>query len=332
MAMMAGAGLLRRASVPGVHRPLLAVGGMDKRWVETVSGIDTPAKNKVLPWEQRVMPTTKTFYGEETIHNTFTSGSVEVGPLAPVFAKAVVRAAGGLGMLRTRPPPSCDTSVMACRGRGFAQTRQPPLPPPLLPAPPIPSYCVDAAVPNASGHGAYVACAGGEEAVAAARARCVEVDPAGAFAASARIAGFLYIQSPKPRVPLPPPFPADERGLRAGRHASGSQRNDTQRVRVRAARASPRVVRPQPSSALTLRVRATCRHSKSAHITDAKTMDVMAFKGRQHLEEVKQQYKVRAQLSYLFEPPDHSRYAATHGAQKESTASAFLQKFYAGTA
>ena len=49
-----------------------------RRWVETVSGIDTPAKNKVLPWEQRVMPTTKTFYGEETIHNTFTSGSVEV--------------------------------------------------------------------------------------------------------------------------------------------------------------------------------------------------------------------------------------------------------------
>jgi hypothetical protein len=39
-----------------------------------VSGIDTPAPNKVLPWEQRVLPTTKTFYGEETIHNTYTSG------------------------------------------------------------------------------------------------------------------------------------------------------------------------------------------------------------------------------------------------------------------
>ena len=29
-----------------------------KRWVETVSGIDTPAPNVVLPWEQRVLPTT----------------------------------------------------------------------------------------------------------------------------------------------------------------------------------------------------------------------------------------------------------------------------------
>ena len=94
------------------------------------------------------------------------------------------------------------------------------------------------------------------------------------------------------------------------------------------ARASPRVV----SIALTVRVRVTCRYSKSAHITDPKTMDVLTFKGRQHLEEVKQQYKVRAQLNYFFEPPDHSRYAATHGAQKESTQSAFLQKFYAGTA
>ena len=49
-----------------------------KRWVETVSGIDTPAPNVVLPWEQRLLPTTKTFYGEETIHNTYTSGSPEV--------------------------------------------------------------------------------------------------------------------------------------------------------------------------------------------------------------------------------------------------------------
>ncbi len=78
--------------------------------------------------------------------------------------------------------------------------------------------------------------------------------------------------------------------------------------------------------------RAICRCSKSSHIKDAKTMDVLTFKGRQHLEEVKQQYKVRAQLAYLFEPPDHSAYAATHGAEKESTESAFLQKFYAGTA
>ena len=77
---------------------------------------------------------------------------------------------------------------------------------------------------------------------------------------------------------------------------------------------------------------ATCRCSKSAHIKDAKTMDVLTFKGRQHLEEVKQQYKVKAQLAYFFEPPDHSAYAATHGAEKESTESEFLQKFYAGTA
>ncbi len=56
------------------------------RWVETVSGIASPPKNKVLPWEQRVLPTTKTFYGEETIHNTFTSGSVEVCPRPPAPA------------------------------------------------------------------------------------------------------------------------------------------------------------------------------------------------------------------------------------------------------
>ena len=42
--------------------------------------------------------------------------------------------------------------------------------------------------------------------------------------------------------------------------------------------------------------------------------------------------KVRAQLAYFFYPPDHSAYANTHGAQKESTESDFLQKFYAGTA
>ena len=61
------------ATVSG--RPVLY---SSKRWVETVSGIASPPVNKVLPWEQRVLPTTKTFYGEETIHNTFTSGSVEV--------------------------------------------------------------------------------------------------------------------------------------------------------------------------------------------------------------------------------------------------------------
>jgi hypothetical protein len=75
-----------------------------------------------------------------------------------------------------------------------------------------------------------------------------------------------------------------------------------------------------------------CHRSKTAHIKDPKAIDVMAFKGQQHLEEVKQQYKVRAQLAYFFSPPDHSAYANTHGAQKESTESDFLQKFYAGTA
>ena len=67
-------------------------------------------------------------------------------------------------------------------------------------------------------------------------------------------------------------------------------------------------------------------------------MDVMIFKGAQvrstqpassqlgscswacvqHLEEVKQQYKVRAQLHYFFRPPDHTQYANTHGAQREA--------------
>ena len=49
----------------------------------------------------------------------------------------------------------------------------------------------------------------------------------------------------------------------------------------------------------------------------------------QHLEEVKQQYKVRAQLHYFFRPPDHTQYANTHGAQREavrkSTAPFFAQ-------
>ena len=50
----------------------------------------------------------------------------------------------------------------------------------------------------------------------------------------------------------------------------------------------------------------------------------------QHLEEVRMQYKVRGQLQYVFTPPDHSDKAAALG--NEEAGSAFLQKFYAGTA
>ena len=70
--------------------------------------------------------------------------------------------------------------------------------------------------------------------------------------------------------------------------------------------------------------------SSYAHITDAKTMDVLLFKGRQHLEEVKMQYKVKAQLQYFFTPPDHSSKAAIAGSEEQG--SNFLQNFYAGTA
>ena len=50
------------------------------RQVETVAGIDTEAPNLNLPFAQRGLPTTKTFYGQETTFNTFSSGSVEVRP------------------------------------------------------------------------------------------------------------------------------------------------------------------------------------------------------------------------------------------------------------
>ena len=94
--------------------------------------------------------------------------------------------------------------------------------------------------------------------------------------------------------------------------------------------------------------------SSYSHITNPDTMDILIFKGQQvtkrcinlhrhslylynsfgllpqHLEEVRMQYKVKAQLQYFFTPPDHSDKAAALG--NEEAGSAFLQKFYAGTA
>jgi hypothetical protein len=83
---------------------------------------------------------------------------------------------------------------------------------------------------------------------------------------------------------------------------------------------------------------------KYSHIKDPKTMDVLIFKGRQvsrgcarvsartqmkpntslvlrfsklefvqHLEEVRMQYKVKAQLQYFLNPPDHADKAAILG-------------------
>ena len=49
----------------------------------------------------------------------------------------------------------------------------------------------------------------------------------------------------------------------------------------------------------------------------------------QHLEEVKQQYKVRAQLHYFFRPPDHTQYANTHGAQREAVRKSTALLFFA---
>ena len=59
-------------------------------------------------------------------------------------------------------------------------------------------------------------------------------------------------------------------------------------------------------------------------------MDILLFKGRQHLEEIRLQYKVKAQLQYFFNRPDHSGKAAIAGSEEQE--SDFLTRFYAGTA
>jgi hypothetical protein len=103
--------LMRGLRAPALSAPARPAVACTRRWVETVSGIDTPAPNKVLPWEQRVLPTTKTFYGEETIHNTYTSGTVEVRGarnIGPALASRCIWAACSLGLenaaVSQRPP------------------------------------------------------------------------------------------------------------------------------------------------------------------------------------------------------------------------------------
>eukprot|EP01047_Picozoa_sp_COSAG01_P120926 COSAG01_NODE_49683_length_370_cov_0.571956_1_plen_75_part_01 len=70
-ARLRGAGLIAHRSRPA---PL----AFNRRWVETIVGVDTPSSNLKLPFEQRVLPTTKSNFTEETVFNTYSSGDLGV--------------------------------------------------------------------------------------------------------------------------------------------------------------------------------------------------------------------------------------------------------------